>query len=213
MRFRKPGWWDKPNHPVFIVTAVVLIVFSVWFFWWMLAGRDDDGDSKVPNRAEWSQPATPTRPAAEPPKLPDAVFEPTEKGLEATVRYENDAINYAQRTRDVEPLKRVYDLERCAVCRGLIAEIEKGGENGRYLKGGAYTVVSISGEVVTPSDDGQYLGVIEIGIKRDAGRQLEPDGRLVQEIEASPPSVLELKLSFDNGEWRIYASQVKELGR
>jgi hypothetical protein len=132
--------------------------------------------------------------------------EPNAKGVEATVRYENEAVNYAQRTGDVEPLKRIYDLEHCAVCASLTAQFEKLNADGRYLEGASYTVVSVADIGVRRNDTGEYRGTIEASIKRDAGRQLEADGRLIQEIEAEPPTVFELRLSFDDGAWRIYAT-------
>jgi len=217
MRFRKPAWWDQPNHPVFIVTLVVLLVFAAWFIWWgFIDDSDDNSSGKLPSAtADSSQPATsgPTRPSVAPPRLPEAVSKPTKEGLEATVRFENDAINYAQKTGDVAPLKRVYDLTRCKVCSRLVAVVEKLTENGRYAVGSSYTVVSVSQATVAPSEDGKYNGVVELSLKRDAGRQVESDGRLVQELAASPTSKFQQTLSYENGTWQITGGRLKELGR
>ncbi len=217
MRFRKPAWWDQPNHPVFVVTLVVLLVFTAWLIWWAFIDDADDGaGGKVPSAtADSSQPTTSasTRPSANPPQLPDAASKPTKEGLEATVRFENDAINYAQHTGDLVPLKRVYDLKRCKVCASLVAQFEDLTSNGRYLVGASYTVMSVSRATVAPSEDGKYSGVVELSIKRDAGRQVEPDGRFIQEIEADSPSVFERMLSFDDGAWRTTGSRVTKVGQ
>jgi hypothetical protein len=141
------------------------------------------------------------------------VSEATPAGIEATVRYHIDALNYGQRTGGGDPLKQIYDLELCAVCRGVIAQIEKDSMNGRYLEGASYTVVSVADISLSRDSEGGWLGSIEARIKRDAGRQLESDGRLVREIGADPASLYELRLSFDDGAWRIYGSRVKELVR
>jgi hypothetical protein len=212
MRLRKPAWWDQPNHPVFIAMLAVVLAFATWFIWWSFI---DDDAGTTPPRDTTSQPAAtaPTRSAENPPQLPNAVTEPSKAGLEATVRFENDAINYAQRTGDTEPLKRVYDLERCAFCASLTTQFENLTSNGRYLVGASYTVVSVTRTDLSQDDKGRYNGVVELRNKRNAGRQVEPDGRVIQAIEASPIGIFERTLSFDNGAWRIIGNRLVEVVR
>ncbi len=211
----RQGWWWRERIPAII--AVVVLAAGIGLAGWLpFYLRDNDEPPARPRDTADNQtaaPTTSTRPREEPPKRPDAMSEPTQAGVEATVRYENDAINYAQRTGDVLPLKRIYDLEHCAVCRGVLAQIEKDSMNGRYLEGASYTVVSVAGTTLTPNSQGEWRGSTEPSIKRDSGRQLEPDGRLVREIAADPASLYELRLSFDSGAWRIYGGRVKDLGR
>ncbi len=212
MRLRKPAWWDQPNHPVFIVALVVLLLLSGWLVWWFIADDTDSGGG-TPRGAQSSATAAPSSAPETPPEFPDVARQPTKAGLEAAVRYENDAINYAQRTGDLEPLKRVYDLERCAVCASLTEQFENLTSNGRYLVGASYTVVSVTRTDVSQGENGQHSGVVELSIKRDAGRQVGPDGRVLRAIEASPTSIFELTLSFGDGAWRISGSKVTEVGR
>ncbi len=209
----KQGWWWRERVPT--IVAVIVLAVGIGLAGWLPFYLNDNDDSPArPRDTASGEPttATPPRPTEKPPELPDEVSEPTREGVEATARYETDAINYGQRTGDVTPLKQVYDLELCAVCRGLLDDVEDATVNGSYLEGGAYTVVSATGGAVYAGSEGRPRGRIEIRIKRNAGRHLTADGRVVREIAADPPSLFELELSFDNGAWKIHGGSLKERG-
>ncbi len=204
----RQGWWWRERVPAII--AVVVLAVGIGLAGWLpFYLRDNDEPPARPRDTADSQTATPstsTRPREKPPELPDAVSEPTKAGVEATVRYSFDAANYAQRTGDVLPLKRIYDLEHCAVCRGFVAAIEKLVTNGSYVEGGEYTVVSVADITVRRNDSGEYRGTIEAEIKSVPGKRLDKDGRFLGEEPADPLGTYELRLSYDSGAWRIYGT-------
>lgn len=212
-RLRRVAGSESSSRAVMWVLLVAIVVVVGWFGWWLVT-RDDEPkvNSKAWNRGPYSSsspaPSTPGPSREAPPQLPPAVSQPTREGVEAAVRFENDAINYAQRTRDVEPLKQVYDLEFCAVCQGMIDTILKGGENGQYLIGGQYTITKLVNVAIYPADDGSGRGGVHVTIRRAGGSRHERDGSLIKSFAADSGTTFSLQLAFDSGRWRIYASSV-----
>ncbi|MGH3545147.1 MAG: DUF6318 family protein [Mycobacteriales bacterium] len=212
----RQGWWWREKRPAIITLVVFAVVvgLAAWVPYYLTGREDDSGRSTIPEQTlqpgeRVPTPSAPARPSENPPERPKEISEPTVAGVEATVRYNFEAINYAQRTGDTEPMKRLYDLERCKVCASVLAGIEDLTQNGRYVEGSEQRVSQAVDASVIPNNTGGYIGVIEVTITDEVGRQLEPDGRLVEELEASPSGVSQIQLEFDNGTWQIYDSAPK----
>ncbi|PZS10392.1 MAG: hypothetical protein DLM55_04230, partial [Acidimicrobiales bacterium] len=124
-----------------LVLAVVVPLGVVW------ALHERSASSHSPNvsggRSDTPAPGVSGRPREQPPVLPDKTREFSRAGIEATIRFEIDAINYAQRTGDLDPVQRVYDTPTCQTCKLLVERFSATLVNGTHLVDSEYVVTSI----------------------------------------------------------------------
>ena len=115
-----------------VIAAVVLTLG--------LAGCSDDPEPRV-------APPTPTAPSTTgtsvetPPEMPDAAKGTDAAAAEAFVRFFQDAVNYAQRTGDVELLRRLG--LKCGGCDAGVNFIQDAYEGNGTITGGDGSLVGI----------------------------------------------------------------------
>ncbi|PZS11243.1 MAG: hypothetical protein DLM55_01920, partial [Acidimicrobiales bacterium] len=159
-----------------------------------------DGGSDTPSSGS---PGGSGRPREQPPVLPDKVREFSRAGIEATIRFEIDAFNYAQRTGDFEPVQKVYNTSTCKTCKLLVERFSEILRNGTHFVDGEYTITSIEA-ITSIGSSGDHLGdAIVAEAQQKEVKLVDKDGK---ELKKYPPkSVVKIpySLNFSAGYWII----------
>lgn len=161
-------------------------------------------DSTAPSPAETGsyEPATAEGPAKNVPvpEMPEAVKEPTEEGLEATLEYWWEAEFYAKSTGDIAPLAAV-SAEDCRSCAAVMEDWEwVYGEGGWAVSTPAVLDISVA-EIGSDASTGTHL----FSAKEHPVNVYRPDGALVENAsdatstDASWSSVA--NFSEEKGHW------------
>ncbi|PZS07461.1 MAG: hypothetical protein DLM55_10865 [Acidimicrobiales bacterium] len=159
-----------------------------------------DGGSDTPS-SEVS--VGPGRAREQPPQLPDAVRQFTAKGIEATIRFEIDAFNYAQRTGDLDPLQKVYNTPTCKFCKLLVERFSADLVNGSYFVDGEYTVTAIEA-FPGMGRDGERIGdAIVAETQPKEAKLIDKDGKQFKNRPANSYAKIRYSLSFSAGHWVI----------
>ncbi len=144
------------------------------------------------------------RPREQPPVLPDKVGEFSRAGIEATIRFEIDAINYAQRTGDLDPLQRVYDTPTCKACKLLVERLSAALVNGSHFVDGEYTVTAIEAAQTSIGSSAERLGNADLSyVQPKEAKLIDKDGK---ELKKRPPNSyvkIPHSLTFNAGRWVI----------
>ncbi len=204
----KQGWWWRERVPAIIAIAVVgtLVALAAWLPFYF-DDRDDDSGARSRDTANDQTanpaPSGPTRPTEKPPELPDEARSPTPQGIEATIRFEIDAINYAQRTGDFGPVKSVYNMAECKYCKLLVERLSASLQNGARYVGAEYSITSIKA-FTSIGDSGGLVGDAIVSEQQTKeGILLDSEGK---ELERRPAD-LEINgnyaLKFISGKWVI----------
>ncbi|HEX3732888.1 MAG TPA: DUF6318 family protein [Mycobacteriales bacterium] len=201
-------WWRRPV-PVLaavlglVVVVVVVVVVAVVV---VRARSDDGGGHRAPRNTGSSQsptgPSKPVRPSEKPPVLPGAAHEKSEAGIEATVRFEIEALNYAQRTGDFDPLRSVFNMNSCSTCKSLIEGLSASLKNGATYVNAEYLLKSVEPSI-SVGEDGEPIGFAKVlEIQPKEALLLDRNGKeLRRRIE--PDANLTFSLKFTSGQWII----------
>ncbi len=212
----RQGWWWRDRLPtvlcvVALVLAVVVPLGVVWAFHEHSAGSHSsgvfDGGSDTPSSGVSVGPG---RAREQAPVLPDKVREFSRAGIEATIRFEIDAFNYAQRTGDLEPLQKVYNTPTCKFCKLSVERLSAVLVNGTHFVDAEYTVTSIEA-ITSIGSSGDHLGDATVSVVQPKeARLIDKDGNQLK--KRPPESVLKTHywLSFNAGRWVI---EQEESGR
>ncbi|MGH3545163.1 MAG: DUF6318 family protein [Mycobacteriales bacterium] len=209
----RQGWWWREKRPAIIAVVILALVagLAVWLPFY-LQDRGEDSNPR-PRGSDTSQTPTPTptgpaRPAEQPPVLPDAAREETIEGIEATVRFEHEALNYAQRTGDLDPLGLVYDTAQCPPCAALVERLTGLASRGRHLEGADYVITRIKTSFI-PGNNGGLLGVAVFSAKQSSDYAIvDQQGKRLETRKAQAETEFNSQLSFVGANWKIIASDV-----
>ncbi|MGH3545897.1 MAG: DUF6318 family protein [Mycobacteriales bacterium] len=205
----RQGWWWREKRPAIIAVLILALVagLAVWLPFY-LQDRGEDSNPR-PRGSDTSQtptvtPSGPARPAEQAPVLPEAAKEFSAAGIEATIRFEIDAINYAQRTGDLEPLKSVYDMTSCEACKSIVEGYSDLLRDGVRVLNGEYTVTAVEDARASIGSDAARRGDATLSyVQQKEARLLDKSGA---ETSRRPPqsyaNVL-YSLSFSRGQWII----------
>ncbi len=205
----RQGWWWRDRLPtVLCVVALVLAVMVPLGVVWALHEHSSGGHSPDVSGGGSDTPSSgvsvgPGRAREQPPVLPDKVREFSRAGIEATIRFEIDAINYAQRTGDLDPLQRVYDTPTCQACKLLVERFSATLVNGTHLVDSEYVVTSIQA-LTGIGRDGDHLGDAIVTEKQPKEAKLiDKDGKEIKKYRPNSEAKIRYSLSFGAGHWAI----------
>ncbi|MGI8648661.1 MAG: DUF6318 family protein, partial [Mycobacteriales bacterium] len=204
----RQGWWWRERLPtllcvVALVFAVVVPLGVVWALHHGDSDHDGSGGGFPGSGSQVSRSAGPVRPTESPPTLPDVAHTQTTEGIKATVRFEIAAINYAQRTGDLEPAKSVYNLNSCKSCKLLVEKLSKYfSEYGTYADAD-YSINSIEAGSF-PDDQGNITKFAQVYLEQLKNPQLiDKKGKISSEISRMPKSQFFYNFEFIGGNWII----------
>lgn len=123
--------------------ALLLLVGGIltWVVW--DHGHSDDSSDPGDDQTQAQTSPSPSPSKDMPPELPSEASLADEVGLEATVRYDIEAQNYAYRTNETGPLELIYDVHACEVCFNVIdATSDRHDENLKVI-GGQITITAV----------------------------------------------------------------------
>ncbi|HEX3732645.1 MAG TPA: DUF6318 family protein [Mycobacteriales bacterium] len=154
----RQGWWWREKLPavIGIFVAVLLCVTVGWGVFWL---NRDEHHSPNYGRAT-DTPTTSAQPPSsteKPPTLPPEAKEQTSGGIVATIKFENDALNYLQRTGDDKPLRQIYDLDSCDSCSLLIKTLSWLPKHEKHLEGADYHIQNIV-VAISPDPNAKWPG-------------------------------------------------------
>jgi hypothetical protein len=210
----KPGWkqrwWWRERRPsiIAVVLLTVGMVLAVLIPLAVTGAFDDDHKPAQPSGNSNSDPTTQSstglpRPTEKPPELPDTVRKPTPEGIEATIRFEIEALNYAQRTGDLEPVKSVYNMTSCRFCKLLVEELSNSLQNGATYVDAEYTITSID-PLKSVNESGDILGYANtLEMQPKDAILVDPNGKQLNKRPADPEVKSFYTLDFLGGKWVI----------
>ncbi|HEX3732740.1 MAG TPA: DUF6318 family protein [Mycobacteriales bacterium] len=198
-------WWRRPVPVLAAVLGLVAVVVVAVVV--MRAQSDDGGGHRAPRNTGSSQsptgPSKPVRPSEKPPVLPGAAHEKSEAGIEATVRFEIEALNYAQRTGDFEPLRSVYEMSSCKSCQLIVEKISENLQGGATYVDRNYVITSIQAFGVMGTS-GEAAGHAEISFSQPKEAKLiDENGKEIRRIPPAPEAKATYDVKFAAGRWVI----------
>ncbi|MGH3427855.1 MAG: DUF6318 family protein [Terriglobales bacterium] len=198
-------WWRRPVPVLAVVLGLVALVVVAIVV--IRAQSDDGGDREAPRRTGISQaptgPSKPVRPSEKPPVLPGAAHEKSEAGIEATVRFEIEAVNYAQRTGDFGPLRSVYNMTSCKTCKLLFERLEMALRDGATYINADYSIATIQSSV-SVGEDGAPIGFANSLQKQPKeATLLDKNGKEIKKRAVDPGTKFFYNLRFVNDQWII----------
>ncbi|MGJ9424941.1 DUF6318 family protein [Nesterenkonia halotolerans] len=141
------------------------------------------------------------------PEIPEEIYEETEEGALAALRYWFEAINYLQLTGDYEPVDAVSASD-CETCNNKIAQFYDlyEVENGWYVADGASVEDEMVSEITSDSRAGILFDLVESGytVYSEEAEALGQVTGATYEAEAT--------LGYDGEEWFVLQIDIPELG-
>jgi hypothetical protein len=189
-----PGWIVA----VALVTVLALGLAGYWT-WDRYIRTDSSTSSEDPD-----DPGTtdyPTSTAEARPMLPNAASELSTDGVEAAVRFEYQALNYAQRTGDFYPMTTI-EADVCGFCADLRNGLQANLANGRSIRGGEYVVTRIEERVYLRDDRQEDIGSITLDVSRSPEEYVEADGTVISTEDAKSGS-FKFTLVHDGTHWVV----------
>lgn len=167
-----------------------------------------DGDeTEEPESSPTPVPASSDGPAQNwpEPEIPDEIYEETEEGALAALRYWFEAITYLQLTGEFEPVAALSALD-CEMCDNTIAQFYDlyEVENGWYAAEGATTGDELISSVTTDGHAGILFALVEGGYTAYGS-----DGEAIGVVEGRTYDA-EASLYFDGRQWWIAELEIFE---
>ncbi len=201
--WRQAWWWRERLPVVLCVVALVLAVGVVWALHEHSANKHSgvfDGGSDTPASGSLDGSG---RPREQPPVLPDKVREFSLAGIEATIRFEIDAFNYAQRTGDLDPVQKVYDTPTCKFCKLSVERLSAVLVNGTHFVDGEYTITAVEA-VTSIGRDGERIGnAIVTETQPKEAKLIDGNGKELKNRPPNSEAKIPYSLSFAAGHWVI----------
>ena len=190
-------WWrERVPAVVALVVVAVLIAGTMWLVLWL--NRDDHKPARGPVSVASASP----RATEQPPVLPDAAKQQNLDGVKAAALFETAALNYAQRSGDLGPLKLIYDIDNCPECKGVVEETGKLVTNGRKLLDGDYEAKPV-GEPVTVAGQSDLI-YLNVSVKQLKDPVLvDKDSHVLQHYSAAKEDTYTYRFKFSGGNWII----------
>ena len=207
------SWWrDKLPAVAGVVVLVVLAAGTGWGVWWLNHRGASSGHGGTVAQASHSSPVPTSSgpPRMDPPQLPEAAHHSDKAGIEATIQFMVDAINYGQVTGDSGPLRRIFDLDHCGFCKGMIEVVESNKEEHSYIRGRQYKIVSTQATYTYPAEDGALQGTTTATVEAPEGKRYSYEGKFLRDVGAQKRASFLYELVFNGTNWRIFRSQPAE---
>ena len=171
--------------------------------------RGEGSETENPQPSPTPVPASSDGPAENWPKpeVPDQIYEETEEGALATLRYWFDAINYLQLTGDYGPVDEVSAPD-CEMCNDTIAQYFDlyEVENGWYVARGARTQDELVSGVTDDGHASVLFTLVEGGYEAHGA-----EGQILGAAEEGSFGA-EAFVYFDDNQWWLSKLQVAETG-
>ncbi|PRZ15586.1 DUF6318 family protein [Nesterenkonia sandarakina] len=161
----------------------------------------DGGETEEPESSPTPVPASSDGPAQNwpEPEVPDEIYEETEEGALAALRYWFEASTYLQLTGQSQPLEELSGSE-CVMCaqRALQAEQVYEEDEGWFATSGVDVVDPIV-SAITQEQEASVLFTLNEG----ATQRFNSDGTIAAEVEEAAVPGMEAVLVFGDAHWEV----------
>ncbi|GAA1149689.1 hypothetical protein GCM10009672_22580 [Nesterenkonia lutea] len=133
------------------------------------------------------------------PEVPDEIYEETEEGALAALRYWFEADLYMELTGEPEPFELVSSAD-CQICGGRIGQFEK-----LYAKDGGWHLAEgakVEDEIVSSVSENQQVSIL-FTIREGDFAEFSADGEQLVEGGEESLSGVEATLHYQGDRWRV----------
>lgn len=180
-----------------VILGIAVLVLGLVAFWPKHEPPDGSGDTDASNM-DVGQVAPSAVKKPEPPGEAEQV---SPAGVEATVRYYFDAVNYLQRTGDNSVLSRIVS-PNCGFCSDLNKGIQNAQSSGKRIDGGEYTITNVENIGIAETVEGNKFALPRVSISREKDAVIDKQGKIVDAQDQST-GALDISLAHDGYRWII----------
>lgn len=198
------GRVKRPVQRIIIVALALMLVVPIGIFGvTQFGGGDGDQDPTVAEETTDTRPTVnpaeqPARPEIAAPEPPAAMAEQTTEGAEATLTFLLESYTYMMTTGDTSLWEASID-DSCEVCLSFLDNAQLLEQQGGYLVGGDFTVVSSTFE---GAGDPPASGSVTADFSQDASTLVDDPTRTPYELEPVSGQ-LQASILWDGERWRI----------